>query len=489
VVPTLADAYTARFSVTAAEWTALTATPAATLSVAARNTLRAQAWSSGLPLLPPPDWVQATKPVFTTSTYPVEVRESLASLAAWLPTATTAARPLYEVPALALAASAPPSGAEGTLDQLLTARFQALPFADPATGLAYARARWYDAETGSWLTADPLGYVDSSNLYAFAGGDPVNGRDPRGLIDGSDTREDFRQKENEVRRRAYEKWCKENPKQCRESQVRGQGMVRMVGGGLQVAGGVAVGASTGPLPEPVTKTIAGINIVRGADTFGAGFMELVTGKEHDTASGHALKKVLTASGVAPKKAATYTRRTEMTVDIVAGLAAGGASAYNGWRTAVISSARVGSAEASLYTSTRPVGEVFPELVGVNPYYAPGAGAGVNTNCASCVNAATLRLLGNDANAIAEPSGAYASRNALLPSAPYGHLENQTIDEVIEQMAAAGDGAVGSVIVPQGNGIEHALSVVNRGGAVYFVDPQAELIVTMRSSQIVHFGRR
>jgi RHS repeat-associated protein len=181
VVPTLADPYTARFTLTAAEWTTLTATPAATLSVAARNTLRAQAWSSGLPLLPPPDWVQATKPVFTSSTYPVEVRESLASLAAWLPTATTAARPLYEVPALALAASAPPSGAEGTLDQLLTARFQALPFADPATGLVYARARWYDAETGNWLTVDPLGYGDSANLYAYAGGDPVNGRDPTGL--------------------------------------------------------------------------------------------------------------------------------------------------------------------------------------------------------------------------------------------------------------------------------------------------------------------
>ncbi|HVS60345.1 MAG TPA: hypothetical protein VHE82_06600 [Gemmatimonadaceae bacterium] len=30
------------------------------------------------------------------------------------------------------------------------------------------------------LSPDPLGYRDSSNLYAFCGGDPVNGRDPRG---------------------------------------------------------------------------------------------------------------------------------------------------------------------------------------------------------------------------------------------------------------------------------------------------------------------
>ena len=33
------------------------------------------------------------------------------------------------------------------------------------------RARWYDPSTGSFLSPDPLGYQDSSNLYAFAGGD------------------------------------------------------------------------------------------------------------------------------------------------------------------------------------------------------------------------------------------------------------------------------------------------------------------------------
>jgi RHS repeat-associated protein len=59
---------------------------------------------------------------------------------------------------------------------------QALPFSEPATGLVYARARWYDPATGSFLTPDPLGYRDSSNLYSFAGGDPVNRRDPTGTI-------------------------------------------------------------------------------------------------------------------------------------------------------------------------------------------------------------------------------------------------------------------------------------------------------------------
>ena len=51
---------------------------------------------------------------------------------------------------------------------------------DPTTGLAYARNRWYDARTASWLSEDPLGPVDSPNLYAFVGWGPHMGTDPMG---------------------------------------------------------------------------------------------------------------------------------------------------------------------------------------------------------------------------------------------------------------------------------------------------------------------
>jgi hypothetical protein len=50
----------------------------------------------------------------------------------------------------------------------------------------YARARWYDPQTGTFLSPDPMGYVDSSNVYAFAGGDPVNGRDATGELTWSE---------------------------------------------------------------------------------------------------------------------------------------------------------------------------------------------------------------------------------------------------------------------------------------------------------------
>jgi len=53
-----------------------------------------------------------------------------------------------------------------------------------ATGLLYFRNRWYSTTAGQWLSQDPLGPVDSHNLYAFNGFDSVNFVDPWGLNDG-----------------------------------------------------------------------------------------------------------------------------------------------------------------------------------------------------------------------------------------------------------------------------------------------------------------
>lgn len=52
---------------------------------------------------------------------------------------------------------------------------------DPVTGLAYARNRWYDPRNAAWLSEDPLGAVDSPNLYGFVGWQPTMGTDPLGL--------------------------------------------------------------------------------------------------------------------------------------------------------------------------------------------------------------------------------------------------------------------------------------------------------------------
>jgi RHS repeat-associated protein len=181
ITPTLApDAYTIRWTLTPAEWEALTAPPATTLSIAATDHLRASTWSEEVPIMPAPDWAMASGRVLSSPNLPVEVRESLSSLAAYLagiPNGEERTTELYEVETLALLGVS----ARGTaIEGVLSAGFQALPFAEGMTGLIYARARWYDPSTGSFLSADPIGYQDSSNLYVFAGGDPVNGRDPTG---------------------------------------------------------------------------------------------------------------------------------------------------------------------------------------------------------------------------------------------------------------------------------------------------------------------
>lgn len=181
--PTLFDNNTLRWTLTPSEWTTLTAPPATALSVAVTNTLRAESWSATSPILPPPTWALPTRSVFTSAALPLEYRESLVALGDWIATAPSpATRTIYEIHSLsALSDDVAANGRAMSAQRLIMAAgFQALPFQEPATGLVFARARWLDTSTGSFLSPDPLYYKDSSNLYAFAGGDPVNGRDPSG---------------------------------------------------------------------------------------------------------------------------------------------------------------------------------------------------------------------------------------------------------------------------------------------------------------------
>jgi RHS repeat-associated protein len=71
---------------------------------------------------------------------------------------------------------------------------------DSELALYYLRARYYNPQTGRFLSRDPKDYksLDSNGLpldpkrlhkYLYADGDPVNGRDPRGLEDLIDTSE------------------------------------------------------------------------------------------------------------------------------------------------------------------------------------------------------------------------------------------------------------------------------------------------------------
>lgn len=52
---------------------------------------------------------------------------------------------------------------------------------DAETGLHYNWNRYYDPETGRYLSPDPIGLDGGFNLYAYVENDPVNLVDPEGL--------------------------------------------------------------------------------------------------------------------------------------------------------------------------------------------------------------------------------------------------------------------------------------------------------------------
>jgi RHS repeat-associated protein len=176
--PELEDDYTIRWSLSAADWTALANAPdAETLEVSLTSALRAEGWGSRPPM-EMPSWARVIYTGADTSpSLPIILREPLTSIASFtnaVPNGDFELRTLLSIESLYLAAN-PESNTK-----LLTG-FKSAPFVEPATELVYFRNRFYDASTGTWLTPDPAGSLDSNNQYAFCAHQPVDCSDPLGL--------------------------------------------------------------------------------------------------------------------------------------------------------------------------------------------------------------------------------------------------------------------------------------------------------------------
>lgn len=169
-----------------------------------------------------------------------------------------------------------------------TSLFQGL-WTDPVTGIAYARARWYDARNATWLSEDPEDDIDSPNLYAAMSLQPQMVRDPSGRSAWT----------------AYRSSREFVGSALANSRV--QGAFQLAQGATEIAVGAAA-AETG---------VGLLAIAHGSDTSAAGIVALITGESQQTLTQQAATGLASAAGADPTLSGQIGFLTDMAVGTAA----------------------------------------------------------------------------------------------------------------------------------------------------------------------------
>ncbi len=173
-----------------------------------------------------------------------------------------------------------------------TSLFQGL-WTDPVTGIAYARARWYDARNASWLSEDPEQTLDSPNLYAYVAWQPQMARDPSG-------------------RSAWTAY--RGAKEAIGSvfaNARVQGTMQVLQGAMEIGVGVAA-SETG---------VGLLAVAHGSDTSAAGLVALISGEAQTTVTHQAARDVALLAGAGEGVAEQMGYWTDMAVGTAASIGA------------------------------------------------------------------------------------------------------------------------------------------------------------------------
>ena len=173
---------------------------------------------------------------------------------------------------------------------------------DSETGVQFNRGRYYDPQTGRWMSQDPLGFAaGDSNLYRYAGDNPNAGTDPSGFA---------------LPGHSFTNVGK-NGRYMRAATPRER---RQIGGVVQAGFGV-LETIIGVLAAPETGGAGVFLAFHGVDNWRAGLLTAITGEQHHTITFEWIKTQLVMNGYSEKDAEEWAGYTEWAAVIIAGAAA------------------------------------------------------------------------------------------------------------------------------------------------------------------------